>query len=87
MKHLLLNFLLICAAFAQQPVETKSLSLRFTAPGKDWTGTLLSRRGKAGDASLTVRDSVVGGHLVCAFTEVDASLDSGTHDLVQRHRR
>jgi hypothetical protein len=34
--------------------------------------------------AFTVRDNVVGGHLVCAFTEMDASLDSGMHDLVFR---
>jgi beta-fructofuranosidase len=98
------------------PAKVQSIALRFTAPGKGWTGTLLSRRAKPGEASLavtafthepfgkrylgvamdgvadgpnqtaarTVRDNVVGGHLVCAFTEMDASLDSGTHDLVFR---
>jgi beta-fructofuranosidase len=93
-----------------------SITLTFTAPGKGWTGTLLSRRAQPGEpslcvtafthepfgkrylgvamdgiadgpnqaAALTVRDSVVGGHLITAFTEMDAALDSGTHDLVFR---
>lgn len=122
MKHILLSLLIASSAFSQTPLDWPkgdgpiSLSLRFTAPGKDWTGTLLSRRAKPGEASLTVtafkhepfgnrylgvamdgivagpnqaaaltvRDSVIGGHLVCAFTEMDAALDSGTHDLVFR---
>jgi beta-fructofuranosidase len=116
MKSVLLNFVLISAALAQQPSETMSVSLRFAAPGKGWTGTLLSRRAPQGEpsfavtafehepfgkrylgvamdgivagpnqaAALTVRDSVIGGHLVCAFTEMDAALDNGTHDLVFR---
>lgn len=98
------------------PAEASTISVRFTAPGKDWTGTLLSRRATPGEPSFcvtafkhepfgkrfigvamdglanapnqaaakTVRDDVVGGHLVCAFTEMDAALDSGTHDLVFR---
>lgn len=93
-----------------------TVRLRFTAPGKDWTGTLLSRRAPPGQPSLcvtgfkhepfgkrflgfamdgtvdgpvqaaakTVRDDVIGGHLVCAFLEMDQSLDEGTHDLVFR---
>ena len=93
-----------------------SVAIRFNAPGMNWTGTLLSRRAKPGEPSLTVtafrhepfgnrflgfamdgvadgphqagaktvRDDVIGGQLVCAFTEMDAALDTGTHDLVFR---
>ena len=93
-----------------------SISVRFTAPGKGWTGTLLSRRAAPGEPSLTVtafkhepfgnrflgvamdgtadgpnqvaaktvRDDIIGGHLVGAFTEMDAALDSGPHELVFR---
>ena len=35
-------------------------------------------------AALTVRDSVIGGHLVCAFTELETALDAGEHELVFR---
>jgi len=93
-----------------------SIAVHFAAPGRKWAGTLLSRRGSAGEpsfavtafthepfgkrylgvavdglgagpnqaAALSVRDDIVGGHLVCAFTEMDAELDSGAHDLVFR---
>lgn len=121
MRRILISLFLASIAFSQSTLDwpkggPASIALRFTAPGNDWTGTLLSRRAKPGEASLavtafkhepfgkrylgvamdgivagpnqaaalTVRDSVVGGHLVCAFTEMDAALDSGTHDLVFR---
>lgn len=93
-----------------------SVAVRFTAPGADWTGTLLSRRARPGEPSLTVtafrhepfgrrflgfamdgikpgpheqgaftvRDDVIGGKLIAAFCPLDATLDTGTHDLVLR---
>lgn len=99
-----------------QRAAPMSIVLRFSAPGKGWTGTLLSRRAPQGEpslcvaafthepfgkrylgaaldgiadgpnqaAALTVRDDVIGGHLICAFAEMDDLLDDGTHDLVFR---
>jgi len=93
-----------------------TVAVRFTVPGPDWTGTLLSRRAKPGEPSLTVtafrhqpfgkrfigfamdgvaegptqaaaktvRDDVVGGHLIAAFVPMEPDLDKGEHLLVAR---
>jgi len=93
-----------------------TVAVRFVVPGPDWTGTLLSRRAKPGEPSLTVtafrhepfgkrfigfamdgvaegptqvaaktvRDDVVGGHLIAAFAPMGTELDEGEHLLVAR---